>query len=126
MEIQTFFSSGSSLTWPDYSVVLVLLVFMVLVGLYLGREEESTADFFLGGRKIPWWAACLSFVATEISAVTLIAVPAVAYMENWEYAQFFIGSFLARIVIAFLFIPAFYHYNSVSYTHLTLPTILLV
>ena len=114
MEIQTFFSSGSSLTWQDYSVVFALLVLMVLVGIYLGREEESTTDFFLGGRKIPWWAACLSFVATEISAVTLIAVPAVAYMENWEYAQFFIGSFLARVVIAFLFIPAFYHYNCTS------------
>jgi solute:Na+ symporter, SSS family len=41
-------------------------------------------------------------------------VPAIAYMENWEYAQFFIGSFLARLVIAFLFIPAFYHYNCTS------------
>jgi SSS family solute:Na+ symporter len=114
MEIQTLFVSGSSLTWQDYSVLLVLLVLLLFVGIYFGREEETTADFFLGGRKIPWWAACLSFVATEISAVTLIAVPAVAYMENWEYAQFFIGSFLARIVIAFLFIPAFYHYNCTS------------
>jgi SSS family transporter len=114
MEIQTFFVSGSSLTWQDYSVLLLFLVLMVIIGIYLGREEESTTDFFLGGRKIPWWAACLSFVATEISAVTLIAAPAVAYMENWEYAQFFIGSFLARLVIAFLFIPAFYHYNCTS------------
>jgi solute:Na+ symporter, SSS family len=114
MEIQTFFASGSSLTWQDYSVVLLLLVLMILVGIYLGREEESTNDFFLGGRKIPWWAACLSFVATEISAVTLISVPAIAYMENWEYAQFFIGSFLARVAIAWLFIPAFYHYNCTS------------
>jgi SSS family solute:Na+ symporter len=114
MEIQTFFVSGSSLTWQDYSVLLVLLVLLIFVGIYFGREEKSTDDFFLGGRKIPWWAACLSFVATEISAVTLIAVPAVAYMENWEYAQFFIGSFLARIVIAFLFIPAFYQYNCTS------------
>jgi SSS family solute:Na+ symporter len=114
MEIQTFFSGGSSLTWQDYSVVLALLVLLIFVGMYCGREEKTTDDFFLGGRKIPWWAACLSFVATEISAVTLIAVPAVAYMENWEYAQFFIGSFLARIVIAFLFIPAFYRYNCTS------------
>jgi SSS family transporter len=53
-------------------------------------------------------------VATEISAVTLISVPAIAYMENWEYAQFFIGSFLARVVIAWLFIPAFYRYNCTS------------
>ncbi len=114
MEIQTFFPGGSSLTWQDYSVLLLLLVFMIFVGIYFGREEKSTADFFLGGRKIPWWAACLSFVATEISAVTLISVPAIAYMENWEYAQFFIGSFLARVVIAFLFIPAFYRYNCTS------------
>jgi SSS family solute:Na+ symporter len=114
MEIQTFFSHGSSLTWQDYAVLLLLLVLMIFVGIWFGREEKSTADFFLGERKIPWWAACLSFVATEISAVTLISVPAIAYMENWEYAQFFIGSFLARIVIAFLFIPAFYSYNCTS------------
>ena len=113
MEIQTYFS-GSSLTWQDYAVTVGLLVGMILVGMYFGRKEESTADFFLGDRKIPWWAACLSFVATEISAVTIISVPAIAYMENWEYAQFFIGSFLARVVIAFLFIPAFYHYNCTS------------
>ena len=113
MKIQTYFS-GSSLTWQDYAVTAGLLVVMILVGLYFGRKENSTADFFLGGRKIPWWAACLSFVATEISAVTIISVPAVAYMENWEYAQFFIGSFLARIVIAFLFIPVFYQYNCTS------------
>ena len=114
MEIQSIFTSGSSLTWQDYSVLLLLLMLLIFVGIYFGREEKSTDDFFLGGRKIPWWAACLSFVATEISAVTLIAVPAVAYMENWEYAQFFIGSFLARIVIAFLFIPAFYRFNCTS------------
>jgi SSS family transporter len=114
MEIQNFFALGGSLTWQDYSVLALLLLLMMVTGIYLGREEKSTADFFLGGRTIPWWAACLSFVATEISAVTLIAVPAAAYMENWEYAQFFIGSFLARVVIALLFIPAFYHYNCTS------------
>jgi SSS family transporter len=114
MEMQTLFAPASSLTWQDYSVLLVLLVLLIVVGLYSGREEKSTNDFFLGGRAIPWWAACLSLVATEISAVTLISVPAIAFMENWEYAQFFIGSVLARVVIALLFIPAFYRYNCTS------------
>ncbi|MGA9756600.1 MAG: sodium/solute symporter [Desulfobaccales bacterium] len=114
MESSTLFTSGSSLTWQDYSVLLVGLVLVIFVGFYTGREEKSTNDFFLGGRKIPWWAAGLAFVAAEISALTLIAVPAIAYMENWEYAQFFIGDFLARVAIAFLFIPAFYHYNCTS------------
>ena len=108
------FPARSSLTWQDYSVLLVVLALVIFVGFYSGREEKSTNDFFLGGRKIPWWAAGLAFVAAEISALTLIAVPAIAYMENWEYAQFFIGDFLARVAIAFLFIPAFYHYNCTS------------
>ncbi|HZE21457.1 MAG TPA: sodium/solute symporter, partial [Desulfobaccales bacterium] len=99
---------------PDYAVLIVLLALLFGVGIYAGREEKSTNDFFLGARKIPWWAACLSFVATEISALTLISVPAIAYMENWEYAQFFVGGFLARVAIAFLFIPAFYKFNCTS------------
>jgi SSS family solute:Na+ symporter len=114
MEIHTFFSGATTLTWPDYAVLIALLALLFVVGIYAGREEKSTNDFFLGARKIPWWAACLSFVATEISALTLISVPAIAYMENWEYAQFFIGSFLARVAIAFLFIPAFYKFNCTS------------
>src|SRR5678816_667958 len=75
------------------------------------RDRHDTADFFLARRRVPWWAACLSFLATEISAVTIISVPATAYSENWEYAQFFIGQTLAKFTVALLFIPAFYRYD---------------
>ena len=56
---------------------------------------------------MPWWAAFLSFLATEISAVTIISVPATAYSENWEYFQFFVGSSIAKWAVAFIFIPWF-------------------
>ena len=102
------------LTWPDYAVVLASLVVLLGIGGAFTRQQHETADFFLARRRIPWWAACLSFLATEISAVTIIAVPATAYRENWEYAQFFIGSSLAKFVVALLFIPAFYRYNCVT------------
>ncbi len=105
------FLSGSQLSWPDWLVLLGLLAFMIGLGYRMGGGQATTMDFFLARRQIPWWAACLSFVATEVSAVTIISVPATAYMENWEYAQFFIGSFAARIAIAYYFIPAFYQYN---------------
>src|SRR3989344_4063566 len=111
MGLENWFSGASSLTWRDFSVLAALLAISVLIGFRYAKEESNTNDFFLGGRKVPWWAACLSFVATEISAVTIISVPATAYMENWEYAQFFIGSFAARIPLPFLFFPAFYHFN---------------
>ena len=58
------------------------LAALVLIGGAFSREQRGTQDFFLARRRIPWWAACLSFLATEISAVTIIAVPATAYSEN--------------------------------------------
>jgi SSS family solute:Na+ symporter len=101
----------SSLTWPDYTVVAASLAVLLVIGFALARGQRDTQDFFLARRRVPWWAACLSFLATEISAVTIISVPATAYSENWEYAQFFVGSSLAKLAVAFLFIPAFYRHN---------------
>jgi len=101
----------SSLTWPDYAVLALALAVLIAIGIVLGREQRDTVDFFLARRQVPWWAAGLSFLATEISAVTIISVPATAYAENWEYVQFFIGSSLAKLVVAFLFIPAFYRHQ---------------
>jgi solute:Na+ symporter, SSS family len=109
-----WFSGTSNLTAADFSVLGALLAAMVLIGARLKKQQASTSDFFLGGRRVPWWAACLSFVATEVSAVTIISVPATAYMENWEYLQFFIGSAAARLIIAYLFIPAFYKFDCVT------------
>src|SRR5438094_7813231 len=102
---------ASTLTWPDYAILLGSLLALIAIGGAFSGEQRGTADFFLARRRIPWWAACLSFLATEISAVTIIAVPATAYSENSEYAQFFVGSSLAKLAVAYLFIPAFYRYD---------------
>src|SRR4030065_299700 len=103
--------AGSAHTWPDFAILAASLAFLVAIGGAFTRQQRNTADFFLARRRAPWWAACLSFLATEISAVTIISVPATAYSENWEYVQFFVGSSLAKWAVAFLFIPAFYRHD---------------
>ncbi len=103
-----------ALTWPDYAVLAGSLALLLGIGVYFTRAQHDTVDFFLARRRVPWWAVCLSFLATEISAVTIISVPATAYAENWEYAQYFVGSSLAKFAVAFLFIPAFYRHNVVT------------
>jgi SSS family transporter len=106
-------AASGGLTWPDYALLLVALAALVAIGLAFADQRE-TGDFFLARRRIPWWAACLSFLATEISAVTIISVPATAYSENWQYLQFFVGSSLAKLAVAWLFIPAFYRHDCTS------------
>jgi solute:Na+ symporter, SSS family len=99
------------LTWPDYAVLGGSLLVLLAIGFGFTRRQHDTVDFFLARRRVPGWAACLSFLATEISAVTIISVPATAYSENWQYVQFFVGSSLAKLAVAWLFIPAFYRHD---------------
>jgi Na+/proline symporter len=100
-----------ALGWVDITVVFLSVLLLFVISYLFGREEKDTKDFFLGSRRVPWIVACLSFVATEVSALTIVGVPATAFSENWEYLQFFIGSAAARIVVAFLFIPIFYKHD---------------
>jgi len=74
-----------------YGILLLSLVCLIAIGARFTPEQQDAVDFFLARRRVPWWAACLSFLATEISAVTLIAVPATAYSENWQYFEFFVA-----------------------------------
>jgi len=105
---------AGSLGEVDILIITVSVLLLFVISYVFGREEKDTNDFFLGRRRIPSLAACLSFVAAEISALTIVGFPATAYSENWEYVQFFIGSALARILVAFLFIPIFYKYDCTS------------
>ncbi|OHB54363.1 MAG: hypothetical protein A2Y07_07840 [Planctomycetes bacterium GWF2_50_10] len=103
-----------ALGYIDVGIVLAALGLLFVIAFVAGRGQNDTSDFFLGHRKIPPLVACLSFVATEISAVTIIGVPAIAYSENWQYLQFFIGSAAARIFVAFVFLPLFFKYECTS------------
>jgi len=50
----------------DYIIICVYLTLIVLVGLYLQKKASSGIDsFFLGGRKIPWWALGASGMASN-------------------------------------------------------------
>ncbi len=105
-----FAQLDSSLSLFDWLVIAAYLLFTTLVGARLAGKQANIRDFFLAGRKLPWWAITGSIIATEISAVTFIAVPTISFAQsgNLTYLQLAIGSILARIVIGLYFIPAYY------------------
>jgi SSS family transporter len=84
---------------------------MVLMGVYFSRRENSTEDFFLAGRRIPWWAAGISIFATQLSAITFMAIPAKSYSTDWTYFIQSLGIFAMAPVVAYLFLPFFRRLN---------------
>jgi SSS family transporter len=98
----------------DWVVVGLYLAAVALVAAYVSPGQGSTRDYFLGGRSIPWWAAALSIIATETSAVTYIGTPAKAYAGDWSFLQLVIGFVIGRLFLAFFFVPVFYRHEVVT------------
>ncbi|MDZ7309611.1 MAG: sodium:proline symporter, partial [candidate division KSB1 bacterium] len=101
----------SALFW-DVAIIVFYFITITSLGLYMGRREESMEDFALGGRKIPWWAVLASIIAAETSAATFLGVPAEGYRQQSAiYVQLMLGTVVARVIIAYLFIRPYYHYR---------------
>ncbi|MDZ7772369.1 MAG: sodium:solute symporter [Balneolaceae bacterium] len=98
-------------TLLDLVVIVVYLAGAALLGTWIAGRQTSTADYFMGGRDIPWWAVLFSVVATETSTLTFISIPAVSYGGTLTFLQITLGYIAGRIVVSALFLPRYYEGN---------------
>jgi solute:Na+ symporter, SSS family len=74
-EPRSFVEVVMHLTLIDWLAVAAYFLFNILIGLYYRkRATASTEDYFVGGRKVSWWLAGTSMVATTFAADTPLAV----------------------------------------------------
>jgi solute:Na+ symporter, SSS family len=93
------------------SALVVLVGYVVGItafGTWLGRRRRSVRDYFLAARSVPWWAIATCIVATETSTLTFIGAPGTAYRGDWTFLQLVVGYVVGRLIIAALFIPAYF------------------
>jgi SSS family solute:Na+ symporter len=95
------------LGWLDWGVIVVYLGAMLGIGLYFYLREKrgSTADFFVGGRSIPFWAAGISLYATNTSSISFIAIPAKAFETNWQYLTNNLTAVFGLMFVAVWIVP---------------------
>src|SRR5688572_1381280 len=96
------------LTSLDYAIIATYLVAITAFGSYFARFQNTTRDYFLTGRSVPWWAICFTVVATETSTLTFISVPASAYAGNMTFLQLVFGYVIGRAIVSAIFIPAYF------------------
>ncbi len=106
--------SERRLHWIDYIVVASYFGAVMLIGLWFSRGKRSTQEYYRGENQIPAYAAGLSLMATKLSAVTLIALPAKVYATNWTYFLFPLGNFAVAWVLTRYVIPFYCRLNLTS------------
>ena len=104
------------LGWLDWIVIVVYLVSMLGMGLYFYLREKrmSTADFFVGGRSIPFWAAGVSLYAANTSSISYIAIPAKAFETNWQYLTNNLIAVMGLMFVAVWIVPLLRRLNLMS------------
>ena len=95
--------------WIDLTIIFIFLVGFSLYGIWQSRFNESSEDYFLGGRNLPWPIAMLSIVATETSVLTFISIPGLAYRGDWFFLQLAIGYILGRILVSLILLPQYFN-----------------
>lgn len=64
-------------------ILILFLVGMLLIGLWTYRRVHSTADFFVGGGKVPWWLAGVSHHVSGYSGAVFVAYAAISYTHGF-------------------------------------------
>ena len=95
-------------TTLDVVVLVAYILGVTALGTWLGRRQSGARDYFLAGHGIPWWAICLSVVATETSALTFISAPATSYTSDFWFLQLVFGYLVGRILVAAVLLPRYF------------------
>lgn len=100
--MNTYFNAG------DWIIIVAYLLGIIALGMWFGKDQRNTRDYFLGSKNTPWWGIGLSIVAAETSALTIIGVPAMAFGGNIAFIQMVIGYVIARVILAVVLVPHYF------------------
>jgi SSS family solute:Na+ symporter len=97
--------SVRNLALIDYAMIIAYFVVIFLIGVYFSRKQDTSAEFSLGNRQVKWWAAGISMFATGASAISFIAIPALAFSTNLVWLFPLVAMIPGYFVTAYLIYP---------------------
>lgn len=110
----------------DFMLVLVAMAAYMLVvlavGIYYGKKNKTSDDYFIGGRNLGAWVTAMSAEASDMSSWLLMGLPGLAYLTGfgeagWTAIGLAIGTYLNWKIVA----KRLRKYTEVSNNSITLP-----
>jgi Na+/proline symporter len=94
----------------DLLVIVAVMVAVTWMGHRLSGTIASRRGFFQADGTLPWWAVSASIVATLVSAVTFVSVPAAVFAPDGDlkYFQVILGLAAGKIAVALMLARPFY------------------
>ena len=71
-----FHGSTKCISVFDLSVIFIYFAVIAAIGFWFARRQNSAEEYALGGRNVKWWAAGISMMASGVSTISFMAIPA--------------------------------------------------
>lgn len=100
-------SSSLPLHALDLVILVVSIIAVTLFGMYVGRKEEGTSDYFLAGKSVAWWAVAGSIFGTNVSSHHMVGMMGAGLKEGFAQANFEFGAICGLLVLCYFFLPLY-------------------
>lgn len=109
-------ADGAGLAVLDIVVIVAVMSGVTWLGHYFSGAIKTRTGFFQADGSLPWWAVSASILATLVSAVTFVSVPAAVFAPdgNLTYFQVVLGLALGKIAVGLMLAKPFYLSQGVS------------
>ncbi len=123
----------------DVAIFVVFYAVVLSFSFLKSRGEKDSADYFLGGRKLPWWLIGVSIVAANLSTEQFVGMAGQAAgnvglaVSAWQ-----LTGAVGIVIVAFYFLPRFlragiytmpeyleYRYNAAARTIMSSLTVII-
>jgi SSS family solute:Na+ symporter len=81
------------------------------VGLWAGRKEEDSADYFLAGRSARWWGVAGSIFGSNVSANHIVGMMGVGFSVGFAQSHFEISAIFGLLLLCYGFLPVYRKLN---------------
>lgn len=97
----------SGLEWQDFASIAFYFVLTFGIALWFGRKQKDVDDFFVGGRRMPWFAVGLSILATLFSTLSYLGMPGEMIKNGIGVFMGYLAVPFSMAVVTLLWIPFF-------------------
>ncbi|MCA9096779.1 MAG: sodium/solute symporter [Planctomycetaceae bacterium] len=102
-------SSSVPLQWLDVLILVGSVILITAFGMWIGRKEENTNDYYLAGKTVAWWAIAGSIFGTNVSSHHLVGMMGAGLKEGFAQANYEFGAIFGLMMLCYFFLPFYRH-----------------
>lgn len=98
----------------DYAIIAFFSVGILGLGLYFRNRQNTSDDYLLAGRSVPWVAVGVSQLATLLSAISYLGNPGEAYTHDFQFLFYILVGYLSVPIVIRCYLDFFYRLELTS------------